>query len=807
MSATSRKLLAGCAVAACCAAAPLALAQDLYDTTVLRTIEITFHDINWLTLLEQNYSSQTNILADLEIEGTIYPDVGVRIRGNTSYVGLPPSSLKFSLNVEVDFVHPDQDVMGHTTLNLNNGWRDPTFCREVVYNNYVAQFIPNPRANHVVLTLNGENWGVYINVQQFDKQMLGETFPEAGGLRIKCANIPNGPGLRYNGPDPSGYTDYEIKDDGGLADPWGALIDVCDVVTNEPLGTWPNIDLLFAIDPSIWSVVLENILTDDDSYIHKGADFMTYRNPVDGRMFLLQTDANETFTRATWSPTLSFIAPDKPVLNHVLAVPELRQRYMAHYRTVMADLSWDHFEPIFYAHRDLIDAAVQADTKKLYSYELFLANFTSNVNLPYPGMPGGPMIGLEPFINQRETYLGGNSELMASAPAIDSLRVSDGSPDPVDPVTIEAWVRPDGSTIAGVELFYRTGPGEVYERTSMAPAGSDRYSVVLPVTAVAGQRVAYYVGATASNVYESSSFYPVRSEWDPLSIEYSFGGSGMRITEWMYSGASGEFVELTNTTQDPIDMTGWSFDDDHVTAGAFDLSPFGTVQPGESVVLTESVAESFRAAWGLEASVKIIGGLGVTGGNNIGRNDELNLYDAGGVQADRLTYGDQTFPGTIRTQEASGQTCCQAIGRNDIDAWQLSELGDLFGSFAATTGEVGTPGSVDWSGCEGCGATGVAVSAPHHPIGAWLAPVRPNPFSTSSEVRFGLERQSVASLVIYDATGRQVRSLAAGSFGPGEHTVVWDGADDAGRAAPVGIYFARLKAGDDLADRKLVRIR
>ena len=60
----------------------------------------------------------------------------------------------------------------------------------------------------------------------------------------------------------------------------------------------------------------------------------------------------------------------------------------------------------------------------------------------------------------------------------------------------------------------------------------------------------------------------------------------MRITEWSYQGANGEFVEFTNVGATPIDMTGWSFDDDSRTPGSQSLSTFGTVNPGVSVVLT-----------------------------------------------------------------------------------------------------------------------------------------------------------------------------------------------------------------------------
>src|SRR5688572_7588720 len=83
-------------------------AQDLYDTTVLRTLHLSFHDANWLQLLQDNYLSEIPILADLMVDGVDYPDVGVRIRGNSSYWALPPGSLKFSLKIYVDHVHPGQ---------------------------------------------------------------------------------------------------------------------------------------------------------------------------------------------------------------------------------------------------------------------------------------------------------------------------------------------------------------------------------------------------------------------------------------------------------------------------------------------------------------------------------------------------------------------------------------------------------------------------------------------------------------------------------------------------------------------------
>lgn len=131
----------------------------------------------------------------------------------------------------------------------------------------------------------------------------------------------------------------------------------------------------------------------------------------------------------------------------------------------------------------------------------------------------------------------------------------------------------------------------------------------------------------------------------------------MVITEWMYQGGTatgGEYVEFTNVGDQPADLTGWSFDDSARQPGSFDLSPLGTVLPGESVLIAEDPAEVFRSVWGIGGGIKVVGELGLKTGSNLGRSDEINLFDADGDLVDRLTYGDETFPGTPRTRWVSG---------------------------------------------------------------------------------------------------------------------------------------------------------
>ncbi len=167
----------------------------------------------------------------------------------------------------------------------------------------------------------------------------------------------------------------------------------------------------------------------------------------------------------------------------------------------------------------------------------------------------------------------------------------------------------------------------------------------------------------------------------------------MQITEWMYNGdgATGEYIELTNLGASAVDFTGWSFDDSSRTPGSMDLSAFGSVAAGASVILTEATAADFRAAWHLAPTIQVIGG----NTHNLGRGDEINLYDAGAALVDRLTYGDAIYPGTVRAQNASGTpSALSDLSAQTVTAgWVLARVGDAYGSTASTLGDIGNPGA------------------------------------------------------------------------------------------------------------------
>ena len=75
---------------------------------------------------------------------------------------------------------------------------------------------------------------------------------------------------------------------------------------------------------------------------------------------------------------------------------------------------------------------------------------------------------------------------------------------------------------------------------------------------------------------------------------------------------------------------------------------------------------------------------------------------------------------------------------------------------------------------------------------AGLSFARPNPFVSSTDLAFAIDRPGRVELSLFDVSGRRVRTLVDAELPVGEHEATWDGRDDAGRPMPSGTYFSRL---------------
>jgi hypothetical protein len=83
----------------------------------------------------------------------------------------------------------------------------------------------------------------------------------------------------------------------------------------------------------------------------------------------------------------------------------------------------------------------------------------------------------------------------------------------------------------------------------------------------------------------------------------------------------------------------------------------------------------------------------------------------------------------------------------------------------------------------------------------------PNPFNPSTEIGFDLPENSNVSLIIYNVTGQQVRTLVSDVLKAGQHRITWDGRDDANRTVGTGLYIYTIQAGAHSATKKMLLMR
>ncbi len=105
-------------------------------------------------------------------------------------------------------------------------------------------------------------------------------------------------------------------------------------------------------------------------------------------------------------------------------------------------------------------------------------------------------------------------------------------------------------------------------------------------------------------------------------------------------------------------------------------------------------------------------------------------------------------------------------------------------------------------------ATGVASAGGGEPV---IAAPRlmnfPNPFNPSTKVRYRLDEETRFSLVVYDASGRKVRTLASGRANAGDYETTWDGRSDGGNDVASGVYLALLETDAGASTRRMTLIR
>jgi spore coat protein CotH len=424
------------------------LHAELYDPDVLRTVFIDFDHDQWESELEDFHGTDIDVAATVTVDGQVYPNCGIHFRGMSSY-GMVPAGYKRSLNVSVDMADQEQRLLGYKTLNLLNGSGDASMMSTVLYSHIAGKLeIPAPKANLVRVVINGENWGIYTNVQQFNKEFLQEQFGTDQGARWKVSGSPaGGGGLDYRGPDPERYQQpYERKSGGKEAT--AKLIELCRVLAETPTQDLPAaLEPLVDIDGLLKFLALDIALINSDGYWVRASDYSIYLDPHD-KFHFIPHDMNEAFRGAggpgmggpgmgprgrsgpsdnlrdrgpergglvgsplELDPLSGMDDPSKPLRSKVLAVPQYRQQYLKHVRRIAeVGLDWSELGPFVERQVALVGTEIERETRKLASYEAFVnatnkPHGTSSTDRSTGARGGHGSMNLYEFVEGRRAYL------------------------------------------------------------------------------------------------------------------------------------------------------------------------------------------------------------------------------------------------------------------------------------------------------------------------------------------------------------------------------------------------------------------
>ena len=268
---------------------------NLYDPGVLRTIFLEFEADDWEKELAEFKPTDVEVPAKMTVDGKAYPDVGVSFRGASSFFSIP-AGLKRSLNISMDFADADQKLYGYKSLNLLNCNGDAAMMSSVIYSRLSGERIATPKVNYAKVVINGRNWGIYSNSQQFNKTFLKENFDTKKGARWKVSGSPRGDGgLRYLGEDLEPYRErFDIKSK-DTEESWQALINLCKVLNETPANKLEEaLAPILDIDGVLWFLAVDVATVNSDGYWTRASDYSIYLDP-DGKFHILPHDMNESF--------------------------------------------------------------------------------------------------------------------------------------------------------------------------------------------------------------------------------------------------------------------------------------------------------------------------------------------------------------------------------------------------------------------------------------------------------------------------------------------------------------------------------
>lgn len=472
---------------------------QLYADTVVPRIDIKINPdtLQWI---------YNNVESDMEfhavfvfdngnVRDTIDP-VGFRLRGNTSRY-----SKKKSFKISFNTFTSGGKYYGVEKLNLNGEHNDPTIMRSKVMWDILRKWdIPAPRANHVRVYINGNYYGLYMNVENIDEEFARSRFGNRDGNLYKCLYPAD---LAYRGPDPDSYkiwdgsrwvyelsTNEQENDFSDLAQFIGILHDspddrlLCDL------------DKVFNTYDYLKIMAVSVFCGDWDGYIFNKNNFYLYHNTRTGKFEYIPYDVDNTFgidwfninwaerNIYNWQPGGS---EQRPLYDRLINHAGFRKQFTWYARQMITDiLDIDSLVQSIEVRREMIKPYVAADQYYPLDYGYDINDFMQS----YTTATGGHVKwGLYDYLNARKESMSGQLEGGNGLPVIKYIRHVRGTDMTV---TVSAFAEAADVPVTA-RLIYSINEGSI-QQAEMLNDGTGTFTITIHNIA-GSDRVSYQVMA------------------------------------------------------------------------------------------------------------------------------------------------------------------------------------------------------------------------------------------------------------------------------------------------------------------------
>ncbi len=359
--------------------------------------------------VESYHEFHADFIFTTGIETDTVLNIGFRLRGNTSRYSAK-KSFKVSFNTWV----PGRKFHGLEKMNLNGEHNDPSVIRSKLCWDLLRDFgVPGSRTNHVVVYINNNYYGLYINVEHIDENFVKSRFGNKNGNLFKCLYPAD---LRYLGanPDTYKYTSgdrraYDLKTN-TTEDDYTDLAHFIAVLNNTPDDQFVcEINKVFNVYDYLKIIAVDVFTGNWDGYIYNQNNFYLYHNTETGKFEYIPYDLDNTFGidwfGVDWGNRNIYSwqqeGQPRPLYTKIMDNSELRDQYTFYLNQLISDYTNEgvYFDKIDLI-RDMIYPYVEDDPYYPLDYGFSSQDFLDSYNQAL-GMH--VVYGIKPYIQARNS--------------------------------------------------------------------------------------------------------------------------------------------------------------------------------------------------------------------------------------------------------------------------------------------------------------------------------------------------------------------------------------------------------------------